>query len=150
MSGQASGESRLEDSLKKVDAMWKDLDLICVQHRDSRDTFVVEGTEDVQAVLDESNVSISTIAASRHLGPLKSKIDDWIAKLSLFEKTWEEFLACQASWKYLEVSFTFQLREVKMFIWFKLFRQFFLLPTFNVNCRTKQKFFKESIKTGKH
>ena len=107
VSGQASGEARLEDSLKKVDAMWKDLELICVQHRDARDTFVVAGIDEVQEVLDESNVSITTIAASRHLGILKMKIDDWITKLDLFGRTWEEWLICQSSWMYLEVSFAF-------------------------------------------
>ena len=107
VSGQASGEARLEDSLKKVDAMWKDLELICVQHRDARDSYVVAGIEEIQAVLDESNVSITTIAASKHLGPLKFKIDDWISKLDLFGRTWEEWLICQNSWMYLEVCFSF-------------------------------------------
>ena len=84
--------------------MWKEKELICVQHRDARDSFILAGIDEIQTILDDSNVSITTIAASKHLGPLKTKIDDWLTKLELFGQTWEEWLTCQRSWVYLEVN----------------------------------------------
>jgi hypothetical protein len=38
-------------------------------------------------MLDESNINIQTIASSRHVGPIKSRVDDWVKQLDLFGKT---------------------------------------------------------------
>lgn len=43
--------------------------------------------EEVQAVLDESNINMNTIASSRHVGPIKPRVDEWIKNLDLFSKT---------------------------------------------------------------
>ena len=106
ISGQASGEARLEDSLKKVDTVWKTQELMVATHRDVRDVYVLTGTDELQIVLDESNIAITTIAASRHIGTLKSRVDDWVRQLEVFGKTFDEWLACQQSWIYLEAIFS--------------------------------------------
>lgn len=106
ISGQASGEARLEDSLKKVDTIWKTQELIVATHRDMRDVYILAATDELQAVLDESNIAITTIAASRHIGTLKSRVDEWVRQLEVFGTTLEEWLACQQSWIYLEAIFS--------------------------------------------
>lgn len=106
ISGQASGEARLEDSLKKVDTVWKTQELLVTTHREVRDVYIVAGTDELQTVLDESNIAITTIAASRHIGTLKSRVDEWVRQLELLGKTLEEWLACQQSWIYLEAIFS--------------------------------------------
>lgn len=122
VSGQASGEARLEDSLKKIDNIWKTQELTIVTHRDTRDTYILAGIDELQAVLDDSNVTITTVAASRHIGSLKSRVEEWIRQLDLFAKTFEEWQLCQQSWIYLEAIFSApdiqrQLpHEAKMFV----------------------------------
>lgn len=122
VSGQATGEARLEDSLKKIDNIWKSQELTIVNHRDSRDVYILAGIDELQAVLDDSNVTVTTIAASRHIGTLKPRVEDWIRQLELFSKTFEEWQACQQSWIYLEAIFSApdiqrQLpHEAKMFV----------------------------------
>lgn len=106
ISGQASGEARLEDSLKKVDTMWKSQELAIAAHRDVRDVYVLAGIDELQTVLDDSNITITTIAASRHIGTLKPRVDEWVRQLDLFGKTLEEWLAYQQSWIYLEAIFS--------------------------------------------
>ncbi|XP_023013028.2 dynein heavy chain at 16F isoform X2 [Leptinotarsa decemlineata] len=106
ISGQASSESSLEALLKKVEEAWKTLEFIVIPHKDSKDVFILGTLEDVQAVLDESNININTIASSRHVGPIKSKVDEWIKNLDQFSRTLDEWMTCQQSWIYLEVIFS--------------------------------------------
>ena len=39
------------------------------------------------ALLDDSVVNISTIAGSRHVGPIKPRVEDWQKQLALFADT---------------------------------------------------------------
>jgi dynein heavy chain len=58
-----------------------------IPHRDSKDVFILGGTDDIQVILDDSQVNISTIAGSRHVGPIKPKVEEWTKQLSLFSET---------------------------------------------------------------
>lgn len=71
ISGQASSEASLESILKKVEDSWKSLDFVVLPHKDTKDVFIMGGTDDIQQNLDDSNINISTIASSRHVGPIK-------------------------------------------------------------------------------
>lgn len=56
-------------------------------HRDSKDVFILGGTDDIQVLLDDSQVNVSTIAGSRHVGPIKPRVDEWDKHLKLFSET---------------------------------------------------------------
>lgn len=73
--------------LLKVEESWKTLEFIVIPHRDSKDVYILGSLEDVQTVLDESNININTIASSRHVGPIKARVDDWTKQLDLFSQT---------------------------------------------------------------
>lgn len=83
----ASSEAGLEIMLAKVDEAWKALDFIVNKHKEQKDVFVLGSLEEVQATLDDSNITIQTVAASRHVGPVKPRVDDWLRRLDLFSKT---------------------------------------------------------------
>lgn len=70
-----------------MEESWKTLEFIVIAHRDSKDVFILGSLEDVQTILDESNININTIASSRHVGPIKARVDDWIKQLELFSQT---------------------------------------------------------------
>ncbi|KAG5888365.1 hypothetical protein JTB14_033502 [Gonioctena quinquepunctata] len=106
ISGQASSEASLEALLKKVEESWKALEFIVVPHKDTKDVFILGSIEDVQTALDESNININTIASSRHVGPIKSRVEEWIKNLDIFSRTLDEWTMCQQSWLYLEVIFS--------------------------------------------
>ena len=106
ISGQASSEASLEAILKKVEDSWRSLDFIVLPHKDSKDVFILGGTDDIQQNLDDSNINISTIASSRHVGPIKPRVEEWQKQLDLFSKTLEAWLTCQRSWLYLESIFS--------------------------------------------
>lgn len=71
----------------QVEEAWKTLEFIVMSHRDTKDVFILGSLEEVQTVLDESNININTIASSRHVGPIKARVDDWIKQLELFSQT---------------------------------------------------------------
>lgn len=56
-------------------------------HKDSKDVFILGNTDDIQQLLDDSNINVATIASSRHVGPIKSRVDDWTKDLDTFYKT---------------------------------------------------------------
>ncbi|XP_065911794.1 dynein axonemal heavy chain 6-like [Dysidea avara] len=105
VSGQASAEAALETMLKKVEDSWKSIEFVVLSHRDQKDVFILGGTDDVQVVLDDSQVTVSTIAGSRHVGPIKPRVEEWGKQLSLFSETMDEWLECQRNWLYLESIF---------------------------------------------
>ncbi|XP_062985188.1 dynein axonemal heavy chain 6 [Elgaria multicarinata webbii] len=139
VSGQASGEASLETILKKVEDSWKTTEFIVLPHRDSKDVFILGGTDDIQVILDDSTINVATIASSRYVGPLKARVDEWQKQLSLFSQTLEEWLTCQRNWLYLESIFSApdiqrQLpAEAKMFLqvdksWKEVMRKVNRLP----------------------
>lgn len=71
----------------QVEESWKSLEFIVIPHKDAKDVFILGTLEDVQAVLDESNINITTIASSRHVGPIKPRVDEWAKNLDLFSRT---------------------------------------------------------------
>lgn len=66
---------------------WNGLEYIVIPHKDSKDVYILGSLEDVQTVLDESNINITTIASSRHVGPIKGRVDEWQKNLDLFTRT---------------------------------------------------------------
>ena len=106
VSNMASAEAGLETLLNKVENAWKELELTVISHRDHRDVFVLAGVDEIQTVLDESSINVTTVAASRHVGPIKPKVDDWVSQLDLFSRTLDEWTQCQQSWIYLEAIFS--------------------------------------------
>lgn len=70
-----------------MEEAWKSLEFTIIPHKDAKDVYILGSLEDVQVVLDESNININTIASSRHVGPIKPRVDEWIKNLDLFSKT---------------------------------------------------------------
>ncbi|XP_074253710.1 dynein axonemal heavy chain 6 isoform X1 [Saimiri boliviensis] len=139
ISGQASGEAALETILKKVEDSWKTTEFVILPHRDAKDVFILGGTDDIQVLLDDSTINVATLASSRYVGPLKTRVDEWQKQLALFNQTLEEWLTCQRNWLYLESIFSApdiqrQLpAEAKMFLqvdksWKEIMRKVNRLP----------------------
>lgn len=145
LSGQASSEASLEAMLKKVEESWETLEFIIIPHRDIKDVYILGTLEEIQQVLDDSQIIINTIINSRHVGPIKSKVEEWVEQLALFSKTLDAWQTCQQSWVYLEVIFSApdiqrQLpQESKLFIivdkaWKEIMRRTYQMPLAMESC----------------
>ncbi|KAK0176317.1 hypothetical protein PV328_000464 [Microctonus aethiopoides] len=141
----ATSEANLENMLNKVQTMWKSLEFIVLPHKESSDIFVLGSLEEIQAALDESYIIVQTIAASRHVTPIKPRLDEWIKQLELFAMTMDAWQYCQQQWMYLEAIFTApdiqrQLPlEAKLFIkidkvWKDIMRKTAKMPLAMVSC----------------
>ena len=106
ISGQASGEAALEVMLKKVENAWKTTEFVVLPHRDTKDVFILGGTDEIQVQLDDSRVAMATIMSSRYVGPIKERVDEWSKNLNLMNDCLEEWLNCQRNWLYLESIFS--------------------------------------------
>ena len=87
ISSSASSEAGLEAMLQKVEDAWSSLEFIVLPYKEVKDVYVLGSLEEIQTALDDSNINIQTIAASRHVGPIKSRVDEWLRQLDLFSKT---------------------------------------------------------------
>lgn len=105
ISSQATGESQLETMLRNIENIWKETELSIVNHHDQKDVFILAGTEELQTILDDSTVNINTIAASKYVGPIKAKVEEWVEGLNQFGDTLETWTNCQTAWIYLEAIF---------------------------------------------
>ena len=43
----------------QVEDSWKSIEFIVLSHRDQKDVFILGGTDDIQVVLDDSQVSLN-------------------------------------------------------------------------------------------
>ncbi|KAI4494191.1 hypothetical protein M0802_009060 [Mischocyttarus mexicanus] len=119
----ASSEANLEGMITKVEDIWKNLEFIIVPYKETKDIFILGSLEEIQLALDESNINIQTIAASRHVGPIKPKVEDWIKQLDLFTTTLDAWQYCQQQWLYLEAIFSAPDIQRQLPIEAKLFLQ---------------------------
>lgn len=85
---------------------WKTTEFTVLPHRDTKDVFILGGTDEIQVQLDDSRVAIATIASSRYVGPIHERVEDWQKQLNLMNETLEEWLNCQRNWLYLESIFS--------------------------------------------
>ncbi|KAF6207541.1 hypothetical protein GE061_015988 [Apolygus lucorum] len=106
ISGQASSEASLEALLKKVEDAWKSLEFVVLPYKDIKDVYILAGLEEIQTVLDETNINLSTITSSRNVGPIKTRVMEWIKNIEIFSKTLDEWTKCQTNWMYLEPIFS--------------------------------------------
>ncbi|ORY38879.1 hypothetical protein BCR33DRAFT_853838 [Rhizoclosmatium globosum] len=106
ISSQAGSEAALEEMLAKVVKIWNEAEFIVISYRDAKDVFILGTVEDIQTLLEDSQVTIATIKSSRFIGPIKGEVEKWDRSLALFAETLEAWLTCQRNWLYLESIFS--------------------------------------------
>ncbi|KAI8619311.1 dynein heavy chain and region D6 of dynein motor-domain-containing protein [Chytriomyces sp. MP71] len=106
ISSQAGSEAALEEMLLKVVKNWSEAEFVVISYRDAKDIFILGSVEDIQALLEDSQVTISTIKSSRFIGPIKAEVEKWDRQLALFADTLDAWLTCQRNWLYLESIFS--------------------------------------------
>ncbi|KXS09529.1 hypothetical protein M427DRAFT_128896 [Gonapodya prolifera JEL478] len=106
ISGQASSEASLEEMLAKIVKQWSETEFSVLPYRDGKDVFILGSIDDIQTILEDSQVTLATIKSSRYIAPIKSDVDRWDKQLSLFAETLDAWLTCQRSWLYLESIFS--------------------------------------------
>ncbi|XP_065175861.1 dynein axonemal heavy chain 2-like isoform X2 [Sycon ciliatum] len=101
ISGAASKELSIEDALKEIAAIWETLNLDVGPYK-TKGHHRLKGTDEVFQQLDDNQVKLSTMKASRFVKAFESQVDKWERTLSLILEVTEITLTVQRQWMYLE------------------------------------------------
>lgn len=98
ISTEATQELALEELLQKVVSKWSDVEFLTLSYKESKDTFILGGIEDVQVALEDSMVTMTTILSSRFVAGIRAEVEKIEKQLGLFSETLDEWLAVQKNW----------------------------------------------------
>ena len=103
--GIASGEYTLELGLEKIKNSWKDMDFEVRGHRESKSVFVLGSVEEVTTLLEDAQMSLQTMTASKFVVGVRAQVEEWDVKLQTVSEVLDEWMTCQRNWMYLECIF---------------------------------------------
>ncbi|KAM3857822.1 dynein axonemal heavy chain 2 [Diretmus argenteus] len=101
ISGAASKELSIEQGLEGIAKTWEETSLDIAPYKD-KGHHRLRGTEDVFQVLEDNQVSLSTMKASQFVRAFDQEVDRWERCLSLVLEVIETILTVQRQWMYLE------------------------------------------------
>jgi dynein heavy chain len=101
ISGAASKELSIEQSLGEIRRIWDEAELDISPYKD-RGHFILKGTDEIFQLLEDNQVTLSTMKASRFVKAFESDVDHWERALSLILEIIEVLLSVQRQWMYLE------------------------------------------------
>ena len=71
-----------------------------------RDSLNGGATAELMEALEETQMNLLSVMASRYVLPFKASVQEWIVKLSTVSEILEQWMQVQAMWMYLEAVFT--------------------------------------------
>ncbi|TGZ66460.1 hypothetical protein CRM22_005313 [Opisthorchis felineus] len=104
ISGAASKELAIEHTLDNMERFWQNNELDIVPYKE-KNTYKLRSTEEVFQALEDNQVQLSTMKASRFVRPFEVLVDRWERLLSLIMETLEQLLSVQRQYLYLETIF---------------------------------------------
>ncbi|CAD7701708.1 unnamed protein product [Ostreobium quekettii] len=105
VNASASKEYSLEKALEKMKLDWEGVDFRVVEYKDTG-TYIVGGTDEIQALLDDQIVKVQSMRASPFIGPLEKECAEWDDLLTTLQDILDNWNQCQATWQYLEPVFS--------------------------------------------
>ncbi|XP_034502705.1 dynein heavy chain 2, axonemal isoform X3 [Ailuropoda melanoleuca] len=101
ISASATKELAIELALKNIAKTWSVIQLDIVPYKD-KGHHRLRGTEEVFQALEDNQVALSTMKASRFVKAFEKEVDHWERCLSLILEVVEMVLTVQRQWMYLE------------------------------------------------
>ena len=107
IANSAVKELAIETKLKEFDLDWATKSLAFSPFK-SRGNIMLNGgsTGELMESLEETQMNLGSIMASRYVTPFKEEVQEWIIKLSNVSEQLECWMQVQAMWQYLEAVFT--------------------------------------------
>ncbi|XP_027143976.1 dynein heavy chain 2, axonemal isoform X2 [Larimichthys crocea] len=100
ISGAASKELSIEQGLEGITKTWEETILDIAPYKKGH--YRLRGTDEVFQVLDDNQVILSTMKASRFVKAFEREVDSWERRLSQVLEVIEMILTVQRQWIYLE------------------------------------------------
>ena len=100
-SGAASKELAIEQALIDLEAAWSEIELEVGAYKD-RGHFILKAPDEIFTQLEDNQVTLATMKASRFVKAFEKTVDYWERALSHIMETIEMILQVQRQWMYLE------------------------------------------------
>ncbi|GFR64149.1 dynein, axonemal, heavy chain 2 [Elysia marginata] len=101
ISGAATKELAIEQGLAAIADTWEQMELDIGSYKD-KGHFKIRSTEEVFQALEDNQVQLATMKASRFVKAFEKEVDHWERTLSHIMETTEMLLTVQRQWMYLE------------------------------------------------
>eukprot|EP00911_Craspedida_sp_UC1_P002095 UC1_evm8s1611 len=101
---KASKEQNMEKTLVDLDATWKDMNFEYGEHSRTG-TALVRAGEELVETLEDNQVQVQNLMASKYIGHFLEQVSSWQKKLSTADSVLEIWLVVQRTWGYLEAIF---------------------------------------------
>lgn len=105
VSSVASKEYSLQKVLEKMRADWEGVVFRVIEYKDTG-TYIMGGTDEVQALLDDQIVKTQSMRASPYIKALEKDACSWEELMVRLQEIVDNWLACQSTWQYLEPIFS--------------------------------------------
>jgi dynein heavy chain len=106
ISTEATQEGVLEEMLGKVKGSWVNAEFTLANFKDAKDVFILAGVDEIQALLDDSMVTMGTILSSRFVAGIRPEVEKMETSLRSLQNVLDEWLNVQKNWMYLEPIFS--------------------------------------------
>ncbi|KAM9855172.1 dynein axonemal heavy chain 2-like [Aulostomus maculatus] len=101
ISGAATKEFFIEKNLEDISKTWEELLLDITPYKD-QGHYILRSTDEILQAVEENQVLLSTMKASRFVKAFEQEVDCWEHRLSLVLEVIEMVLNVQRQWIYLE------------------------------------------------
>jgi len=107
ITNSASKELQIEIKMGDIQEEWSDQQLQFANFK-NRGPIQLQGgpTAELREKLDEAQMQLGSMMASRYIGPFKDETTSWVLKMSFCAEILEQWVEVQAMWMYLEAVFT--------------------------------------------
>ncbi|KAJ3399250.1 Dynein heavy chain 2, axonemal, partial [Chytridiales sp. JEL 0842] len=102
LSGAATKELSIEEGLSQIEAAWKELELDIIPYKEDRGYFKIRSTDPIFELLEDNQVTLSAMKASKYFVAFEEQVDYWERTLSHIIEAIELLLQVQRQWMYLE------------------------------------------------
>ena len=106
ISALATGQARLLDGLHKIEETWQAYEFPLQPYRNSDNKFILGDLEEFMTQIEDDQVALQTMLASRNVSMIQGDVEVWQKKLSLLSDTVDEWIQTQRNWMYLENIFS--------------------------------------------
>ncbi|PWU88046.1 putative dynein heavy chain [Trypanosoma cruzi] len=94
-SGYATGEWKIVNDLEKIKQTWNGLSFETIPYKNREGVFILTQLEDVIQQLDDHQIELQTIMASRFVAPVRERVEEWIRNLRLVDDVIDEWITLQ-------------------------------------------------------
>jgi dynein heavy chain len=98
----ATKELSIEQGIQSIVDAWNELDIDIAPYKEERGYYKIKGTDPIFELLEDNQVTLSTMKASKFFMAFEKQVDQWERNLSLIVEVVEMLLMVQRQWIYLE------------------------------------------------